>query len=336
MLSSLAFAFDAVMPIVALMAFGYWLRRRGTFDGKFLKVANSFNFRWCLSAMLFCNVYSLGDLRDIPWKFALFSLAVFGVFTLVGWLCAALFTRERRRKGVLMQNAFRSNMSIIGLPLAQAMAGQEGVVVASAMQAPSIIYFNLVAVVVLTLYAEGGQKINFKKILRSIVKNPLIIGLSAGVACLALRMVIPTGADGALIFSLKGTFPWLYTAINNLGKIASPFALVVLGGQFDFSAVRGAKKELVAGVLCRLLICPLIGYAAAFAAQAAGLFTLTPAYIATMIGMFASPVAVSSAVMATEMGADDQLANQLVVWTCLGSMVTVFLQIVAFRSVGML
>ena len=336
MLSSMAFAFNAVMPIVALMAFGYWLRQRGVFDAKFLKTANSFNFRWCLSAMLFCNVYSLGDLRDIPWTFAIFSLAVFGVFTLIGWLCGALFTTQRRRKSVLMQNAFRSNMSIIGLPLAEAMAGSAGAVVASAMQAPAIIYFNLVAVVVLTVYADNGQTVDFKKIGRSIIKNPLIIGLSVGMLCLALRMVIPTGADGQLLFSLKGSLPWLYTAMNNLGKIASPFALVVLGGQFDFAAVKGAKKELLVGVLCRLLVCPMVGYAAAFAAQAAGLFTLDAGYIATMVGMFASPVAVSSAVMATEMGADDQLANQLVVWTCLGSMVTVFLQIVVFRSLGML
>ena len=140
MFSSISFAFNAVMPIVALMAFGYWLRQKGVFNAPFLKMANSFNFRWCLSAMLFCNVYSLNELQDIPWVFALFSIGVFVVFTLVGWVCATVFTTERRRKGVLMQNAFRSNMSIIGLPLAQAMAGQAGVAVASAMQAPTLFY----------------------------------------------------------------------------------------------------------------------------------------------------------------------------------------------------
>lgn len=336
MLSSMTFAFNAVMPVVALMAFGYWLRQKGVFDAKFLKTANSFNFRFCLSMMLFCNVYSLGDLRDIPWNFALVAMAAFFAFTLVGWLCAVFCTKERSRKGVLMQNAFRSNMAIIGLPLAQAMAGQDGVVVSSAMQAPAVIYFNLMAVVALTLYADNGQKFSPQKVLRSIVTNPLIIGLSAGVVILALRMVMPTNTAGELVFSLKRDLPWVYTSMNNLGKIASPFALVVLGGQFNFSAMKGAKKELLVGVFCRLVFCPLVGYAAMFAAQSAGFITLSPAYVATMVGMFASPVAVSSAVMAAEMGADDQLANQLVVWTSLGSMVTVFLQIVLFRSMGLL
>lgn len=336
MFSSMYFAFNAVMPIVLLMALGYWLRRRGAFEASFFKAANSFAFRYCLSAMLFCNMYSLGDLRDIPWGFALFSLAVFGVFTAVGWLFARIFTTERRRKSVLMQNAFRSNMSIIGLPLAAAMAGQEGEAMASAMQAPSIIYFNLVAVIVLTVYAEQGRSVDFKKILRSILKNPLIIGLAAGMVCLAIRMALPLNAAGEIVFSLQRDLPWLYTAVSNLGKIASPLALVALGGQFDFAAGLGAKKELAAGVLCRLVVCPLIGYGAAFAAQAAGLLALTPAVIATMVGMFASPVAVSSAVMAAEMDADGQLANQLVVWTALFSMLTVFLQIVIFRNLGLL
>lgn len=336
MLSSMAFAFNAVMPIVLLMVFGYWLRQKGMFDDAFLRTANKFNFQWCFGAMQFCNMYSLGDLRDIPWRFSLFTMVVLLIFTAVGWLCSVLFTTDRRRKPVLIQVAFRSNMAIIGIPLATAMAGQEGANITSALQAPAIIYFNLVAVIVLALYADNGAKVEPKKILRSIATNPLILGLVSGIVCLALRMVIPRGADGELVFSLQGSLPWLYTAINNLGKIASPLALIVLGAQFDFASLKGAKEELVAGVLCRLLVCPVIGYLAAFAAQAAGFITLTPAYVATMVGMFASPVAVASAVMSTEMGADGKLASQLVGATCLFSMLTVFLQIVVFRSIGML
>jgi predicted permease len=54
------------------------------------------------------------------------------------------------------------------------------------------------------------------------------------------------------------------------------------------------------------------------------------------VALFGSPVAVSSAVMAGEMGNDDQLASQYVVWTSLGSMVTVFLMVVGLKSIGLL
>jgi len=336
MLASLYFAFNAVTPIILLMVLGYVLRQRGFFDAHFLKQANRFAFRFGISSLAFCNVYQLNGLSDIPWTFAGFSVAVLLVFTFVGWLCARFVTDDPRRKGPLMQNAFRSNMAIIGLPLAQAMAGQQGVAIASAMQAPTVIFFNLMAVIVLTVYSETAEKINFKKLIKSILTNPLIIALVSGVVCLAIRAVMPVRADGELLFSLQRDVSWLYTPISNLSKLGSPLALVVLGGQFDFAAVKGAKKELVTGVLCRLVICPAIGYAAAFAAQAAGLFTLSPGYVATMIAMFASPVAVSSAPMAAEMGADDQLASQLVVWCSLFSMLTIFLQITLFRQIGLL
>ncbi|MBQ7859815.1 MAG: AEC family transporter [Faecalibacterium sp.] len=336
MLSSIYFAFNAVTPIILLMVLGYMLRQRGFFDRSFLKQANKFAFRFGIGCMMFCNVYQLNGIQEMPWKLVLFSVGALLLFTFVGWLLAHFFTTDRRRKGPMMQSAFRSNMSIIGLPLAQAMAGQEGVVVASALQAPTIIYFNLVAVIVLTVYGEKGDKINFKKILKSIATNPLIIALVSGLMCLVIRAIMPLRADGEIIFSLQRDMEWLYSAINSVGKIGSPLSLIVLGGQFDFAAIKGARKELFAGVLGRLVLCPAIGYAAAFAAQAAGLFTLSPAYIANLIAMFGSPVAVSSAPMAAEMGADDQLASQLVVWSSLFSMLTIFVQITIFRQMGLL
>ena len=47
-------------------------------------------------------------------------------------------------------------------------------------------------------------------------------------------------------------------------------------------------------------------------------------------------MAVASVVMTSEMNADDILAGQIVVWTTLLSMASIFIQIVIFRTVGML
>lgn len=73
---------------------------------------------------------------------------------------------------------------------------------------------------------------------------------------------------------------------------------------------------------------------------------LTAAYIffpsfhgapfAALIALFASPVAVSSAVMASEMGGDGELAGQLVVWTTILSAVTIFAFVSVFRALGAL
>jgi len=47
-------------------------------------------------------------------------------------------------------------------------------------------------------------------------------------------------------------------------------------------------------------------------------------------------VAVSSAVMAGSMGGDEQLATQLVVWTSLFSIVTIFAEVCMLMSMGLL
>lgn len=61
---------------------------------------------------------------------------------------------------------------------------------------------------------------------------------------------------------------------------------------------------------------------------------LSGAHFATYMGVFATPVAVASAIMAKEMNADDELAGQLVVWTSLASTVTIFIYVTIFRAIG--
>jgi predicted permease len=52
--------------------------------------------------------------------------------------------------------------------------------------------------------------------------------------------------------------------------------------------------------------------------------------------MFGSPVAVSSAIMAGSMKNDEQLATQLVVWTSLLSIVTIFATVCLLMGMGLL
>lgn len=55
-----------------------------------------------------------------------------------------------------------------------------------------------------------------------------------------------------------------------------------------------------------------------------------------LVAMFGSPVAVSSAIMAGSMGNDEQLAAQLVVWTSLLSIVTIFVTVCLLMWMGLI
>ena len=337
MLDTFFFAFNAVTPMLLLMLLGCWLKAKHFFDDALLKKMNSFTFRFCISAMMFRNIYSLSSLEDIHLNIMGYVIVSSLVLTGMGWVESRLFTARRERRGIMIQNAFRSNFAIIGTTLAFSLGGAEGGAISASMQAPAIIYYNVVAVLCLTIYSDRPDRaVDVRGILKEIVTNPMILGQVAGLICLAIRMFIPRDAQGELVFSLAGDLPFLYSAIDSLASVASPMILILLGAQVNFSAVGDMKRELAVGVVQRLVLAPAAGFGMAFLAQRLGVFAVTPAVISALVGLYGSPVAAASAVMAEEMGGDAELARQYVVWTSALSMGTLFLWIFLLRTLQLI
>lgn len=331
------FAFNAIMPIVLLILLGFFLNKIGLFNDGFLQTANKFVFNCCLPALLFYNVYNIGSLGEIHWGTIGFVLGVLVVIFCIGFVFSKFLIKDNRQKGVVWQAFYRSNFAIIGLPLAEALGGSEGVAVASILSAFSIPVFNALAVVSLSVYtsSEGG-KVNAGDILKRISKNPLILGVASGFVALAIRQLIPVGADGELAFSIQNDLPFVYQTLGNVAKIASPLALIVLGGKFRFDAIKALRNQIIAGTFARIVFAPAFGIALALLTDSIGLTAFTSAHYASFVALFGSPVAVSSAIMASQMDNDGQLANQILVWTSIGSVFTVFVAVVLLRGAGVL
>lgn len=271
MLDTFFYAFNAIAPMLFLMLLGYYLRYTHFFDLSLLKRMSTFTFRFGISAMMFRNVYTLSDLSEIRVDMMCFILICCVAITAVGWAEAMLFTQQRSRRGVMIQNSFRSNFSIIGILLATALGGAEGGSIAASMQAPTIIYFNVVSVLCLIYFSDQPQRrVSPGYILKSIATNPMILGQVVGLACLIARQWIPRDASGELLFSIQGSLPFLYSAVDSLASMATPLILVLMGGQVDFSAVGAMKKELIVGIVQRLILAPVIGFCLAFGRPGSG------------------------------------------------------------------
>lgn len=327
MLDTILFSVNAVAPILLLVLLGYLLRRGGLFNDSFLRIANRLVFRICLPVLLFCNVYHIEGLAAIRWDLVGLALGVVLIFFALGLGIARLWVPDRRQKGVVIQGVFRSNFAIIGLPLATAMGGASGTAVASLLSAFTIPIYNVLAVLALSLYS-GAQRPSLRQLLRGVARNPLIWGVLAGLAALCLRAVLPEQ------LRLTATLPFLYEALTDIAAMASPLALLVLGGQFNFGAIGSLRRQITLGVLGRTVLCPLVGLPIAWALAQTGLLTMGPGEYAALTALFGSPVAVSSAIMAGEMGNDEQLAGQLVVWSSIASLGTLFLTIFLLRQLG--
>ncbi|MBR4109922.1 MAG: AEC family transporter [Oscillospiraceae bacterium] len=330
-------AVNSILPILLLILLGYLLRRIGFLNENFVATGNKFVFNICLPIMLFVNVYDIESLKTIKVDVVIYTIFAVCLLFLLSFT-AARTTNIPERKGVVMQCVYRSNYAIIGLPLANALGGAEAMAVAAIVSAFLIPVYNTFAVISLTIFIKDPQdkKIDLKSILKGIVTNPLIIGVVLGLACLGLRQ-LQMNIFGKLVFSLQRDTKFIYTVLDNIKSITSPLALILLGGQFQFSAVNGMFKEILVGTVWRTILAPVIGIGlAVILSKYTTLLSCGVSEYPALISVFGSPVAVSSAIMASGMKNDGQLATQLVVWTSLISIFTLFITICIMMSTGLL
>ncbi len=329
----LVFAVNSVLPVILLVALGYVLKEKGFFTGEFLKVANKTVFRILLPVLLFTNLAELDSFSQLRWDMVLYVLAAVAILFGIGLLFARMVP-DRYQKGVLLQCVFRSNFALVGVPLAQLMAGESGVQAVAILSAFTIPVFNILSVISLSVYVQpqSGAGGRIAKTVREILRNPLIIGVAAGVVWVLLKPLAHSLPSGMTFF--LGKFTFVGTVLEYLAKASTPVALLVLGGQFEMSSVRELKKQIVLGSVGRLLLAPLIGIGGAVLFQRLGILRFDSGTYAALIALFGTPTAVASAIMAEEMDNDGQLARQLVVWTTLLSAGVIFGAVLLLRALG--
>ena len=140
------------------------------------------------------------------------------VFLLL-FIIIPLLEKDNRKRGVIIQGIFRSNFVIFGVPVCEALFGQNATGVASMLIAVVVPLFNFLAVICLEIYRGGN--INFKKIIKGIITNPLIIASIIGLFFIYFKIKLPAPIE---------------KTINDISKIATPLAFILLGSSFTFSA----------------------------------------------------------------------------------------------------
>ncbi len=326
-MKSFIFAFNSVSPIIFTVAIGYLLKRLGLMNGDFSKQANKLVFRVFLPVMLFRNVYGIENIRTVDFGYLLYSLIALLIIFAIAVPSVTVLTDKNRCRGALLQGVFRSNYALIGIPLASSLFPGEGAAVATLLSAFMVPAFNILAVIGLSIFNNDGEKPDFKKVLTGILKNPLILGIVSGLVALGIRSIF---VNYGISFRLS-EIPAVWNTLEYLSRIATPLALLVLGAQFEFSAIPHLKREIITGTIIRSIIVPLLGIGIAYFAFRD---SFGGAQFAALVAVFCTPVAVSSVPMAQEMGADAELAGQLVVFTTLSSAFTVFLASFILKSVG--
>ncbi len=311
-MENLILSVNVVLPLFLLMSAGYLTKQLKLYDMNTHAVMNRLVFKLFLPVLLFYNIYETS--LDAEIDGSVFLFAVVSVLVMFGLLFAVipLIEKENRRRGVLIQGIGRSNFVLFGMPMAEMLCGGE-MATTSLLVAVVVPMFNVLSVIALEVFRGG--KVNFRKILLGIAKNPLIISSLLGLLALAFGLRFPEPVD---------------KAISDLAGIATPFALFLLGGAMEFSRVGANLRALAIGVVGKLLLVPLIFITAAVICGFRGID------LVSMTVLFMAPTAVSSYTMAQQMDADGELAGQQVVFTTAFSILTIFLIILIMKNLGLI
>ena len=300
-MENLQVSFAAVFPIFLTVALGYMLRICKVWGEPTVTKLNGLVFRVFLPVHVFLSIYNSDFSSVFNGSFVAFVCISTAVLFVLLSLVIPLAEPEPRRRGVMIQGILRSNFVILGMPLVAAVFGDEGSAAAAAMIVFVVPMFNVLSVV--TLEINRSAKPDLPHILLGIAKNPLIVASVLAVLCQAVGLRLPQ---------------LLTSTMTDWGKIATPLALVSLGGSFQFSRVRSGIRQLVTVVLGRLVLVPAV-----FVALGA-LFGFRGVELMVIAAVFGAPTAVSSFPMAQEEGGDGELAGQIVVFTSVLSMFSLF------------
>lgn len=312
-MDSLILSLEIVLPLFLLMAVGYVIKLTGLMNETSVKQTNKVIFKIFLPLLVFCNIYNTELSESFDSHLLLYAVAGVAIQFVLSLCLAVLTEKENSRRGVMLQGMFRSNFVLFGIPISTALFGETAAGLASILIAVIIPMYNVLAVVSLEIF--NGKRPNVGKILVGIITNPLIIASAVGILFVALRIPLPTP---------------IYDTVSDLGSIATPLAFVILGASFSFGDVGRYVKELFVVLSTKLLVFPALFLGIAL------LLGFRGAPLAVLLTVFGAPIAVSSFTMAQQMGGDDKLAGQLVVFSSILSIGTMFLIIFFLKEMAFL
>ena len=306
-------SFNVVFPIFVMMALGFFIKKLKLVNAVTVKEMNNVVFRVFLPLMIFKNVYESEIAEVFNLKLIVFASVTTVAVILLLFLIVPIFEKENPKRGVLIQAIFRSNFVIFGIPVSQALCGVGATGTASVLIAVTIPIFNFAAVVTLEVFRGG--KPDFKKILKGIVTNPLIIASCLGLIATGVGLKLPSIIE---------------VSMSNIAAITTPVALIMLGASINFGTVGANLSRIIAGLISRLILLPAVALG-----LGAYVFGFRGVEFAILISLFASPSAVSSFTMAQQMGGDDELAGQLVMFGTVASVLTVFFWVLVSVNLGL-
>ena len=224
-----------LLPDFLLILFGFVLCRwtalgRTVWDG-----AERLVYYLLFPVLLFNSILKSPLQLHTTLSLGLAGLALIGAGVLLAYALRWLPGVDRRRHASGAQTAFRFN-SIIGLALAERLAGAQGLAWVALLIALCVPLCNVAAVWPLARHGGHG-------VLRELARNPLILSTVAGLAANLAGLRLPDAAA---------------TVLQRLGLAALPLGLMAVGAGLKLGGLKDAPGLASALLTIRHAVLPLL------------------------------------------------------------------------------
>ncbi|MBR9841693.1 MAG: AEC family transporter [Rhodobacteraceae bacterium] len=297
--------FLKTLPFFAVIGVGFWAGRTRFFSEEATGYLTKFVFYFALSAMLFRFAANLSLAEVLDWT--LVGAYLWGTAVVYGIASAIAFLRrlDVATTAIEAQCAVIGNVGFLGVPMLALLLGEAAIGPVMLVLAVDLIVFSSLIVILITGSREGHLRLSILKTVgMGLLKNPMIVAITAGLAWSALEIPIPAPLNEFLAI---------------LGGAATPGALFAIGASL---ATKSAERAEVA---LWLSFCKLVLHPAFVAIGALVLFPVDTYSAGVIISAAALPVAGNVYMLAQHYNVAPHRASAAILFSTAISILTVSL-----------
>jgi len=310
---------STLAPVFLTILLGLILTKKKFLSKEFLHDLNNFIY-WVGLPLLI--IKSLADATSLPQettKIIILFLVASSVIIAIAFILSKSLKMNPTSIGTFVQAGFRGNLAFIAIPVilfAMKNHSQQQIdnilTMAIFTFAPTMIFYNIASVIVLVKYSGDPKQQSLKKMIISVLSNPLIISSIIGVFLYYSPYKIPK--------MFMDSFAYV-------GNISGPTALICVGGAMAHATLKGQKLNAILSAVLKVFALPLIAYTCALP------FELSDMSMFVLLVLCASPTATASYVLVKVMKGDENLASTAIVLSTIFSLLSLSLVISYFTPV---
>ncbi len=309
-MESLIMASQVVIPMAMMVGIGMILRIVKLADEPTMKKVDKLIFNVFMPMLSFYNIYKTDFTKLNNVGYIVFGCGLLTLLFIASMLIVPKFVRPMPTAAALGQAIFRTNYLIFGAAVAESIYGAGNFGMITLLGAVAVPMYNAQAAILLERARNGNA--SAKKLVLAIMKNPTVIATVLGISVNLLGIVLPV-----LVLDV----------VQDLAGLTTPLSFLSIGVTLKLGAVE-KKKYLISGVFLRLVLVPML------IIPLAGLCGFRGQEMCALMILFAAPTAVSSYPMAVAMDADGDFAAQMVAYTTVLCLPTIFLWTLLLNTMG--